>query len=99
MTEYRITVKDSVFLVQEKKSQGWHTLIETRNRPYAVRLFDRLTTSITNSSTLLKDIEKDVILNSYMLNNKNKTHTARALGIGIRTLQRKLKRYERESYW
>lgn len=42
----------------------------------------------------LNTIEKEVILETYKLNKYNKTHTAKYLGIGIRTLQRKLKHYE-----
>ncbi len=34
-----------------------------------------------------------MILETLRQKNFNRTHTARALGIGIRTLQRKLKRY------
>ena len=41
----------------------------------------------------LREIEKIVILETLKQKNFNRTHTARALGIGIRTLQRKLKRY------
>lgn len=41
----------------------------------------------------LRDVEQIVILDTLTDNNFNRTHTARALGIGIRTLQRKLKRY------
>lgn len=41
----------------------------------------------------LRDIEKTVILETLKLNNNNITHTARALGLGIRTVQRKLSRY------
>jgi DNA-binding NtrC family response regulator len=38
-------------------------------------------------------LEQEIILDRYEKFNYNKTHTARSLGIGIRTLQRKLKRY------
>lgn len=41
----------------------------------------------------LKDIEKVVILETLKSQNFNRTHAARVLGIGIRTLQRKLKKY------
>lgn len=43
--------------------------------------------------TKLREIERIVILETLKQKNFNRTHTARALGIGIRTLQRKLKRY------
>lgn len=41
----------------------------------------------------LKDIERDVILETLRQNRFNRTRTAKVLGIGIRTLQRKLKLY------
>ncbi len=44
----------------------------------------------------LKDIEKAHILVSLERAKWNRTHTARQLGIGLRTLQRKLVRYEKE---
>ncbi len=43
--------------------------------------------------TKLREIERIVILETLKQKGFNRTHTARALGIGIRTLQRKLKRY------
>lgn len=41
----------------------------------------------------LADIEKAVILETLKRQNNNRTRAARVLGIGIRTLQRKLKQY------
>ncbi len=41
----------------------------------------------------LKDIEKSVILETLRRQRFNRTRTAKVLGIGIRTLQRKLKQY------
>ena len=41
----------------------------------------------------LRDIEKSVILETLKSQNFNRTRTAKVLGIGIRTLQRKLKQY------
>jgi transcriptional regulator with PAS, ATPase and Fis domain len=43
--------------------------------------------------TKLDEIEKIVILETLKRKQNNRTHSARALGIGIRTLQRKLKQY------
>lgn len=48
---------------------------------------------IFTPGTKLRDIERIVILETLKQKGFNRTHTARALGIGIRTLQRKLKRY------
>ena len=41
----------------------------------------------------LADIERAVILETLKQQNNNRTRAARVLGIGIRTLQRKLKQY------
>ncbi len=43
--------------------------------------------------TKLEEIEREVILATLKHKGYNRTHAARALGIGIRTLQRKLKKY------
>lgn len=48
---------------------------------------------IFTPGTKLREIERIVILETLKQKGFNRTHTARALGIGIRTLQRKLKRY------
>lgn len=45
------------------------------------------------SGMTLADIEKAVILETLKRQNFNRTRAARVLGIGIRTLQRKLKQY------
>lgn len=45
------------------------------------------------TGTKLKEIERVVILETLKSQNFNRTHAARVLGIGIRTLQRKLKKY------
>jgi hypothetical protein len=41
----------------------------------------------------LAEVEKRFILKKLAQCNYNRTHTAKALGIGLRTLQRKLKIY------
>ena len=41
----------------------------------------------------LADLEKSYILNLYRKMNHNKVRTARALGIGLNTVRRKLKSY------
>ena len=43
---------------------------------------------------LLRDVEKLVILETLKTQRFNRTRAAKALGIGIRTLQRKLKQYQ-----
>lgn len=44
----------------------------------------------------LESIEKSVILQAFRFYHGNKTHTANALGIAIRTLDNKLEKYEQE---
>jgi DNA-binding NtrC family response regulator len=46
------------------------------------------------AGTPLADVEKTMILKTLKAQKGNRTHTARILGIGLRTLQRKLKRYD-----
>lgn len=46
-----------------------------------------------DSDLTLADIEREVILQTLHRNNENRTQTAKVLGIGIRTLQRKLSEY------
>ena len=48
---------------------------------------------IFTPGTKLDDIERIVILETLKQKALNRTHTAKSLGIGIRTLQRKLKKY------
>lgn len=50
----------------------------------------------TRSNTLA-DVERDFILWVLKEHKYNRTHTAKALGIGLRTLQRKLKQYGAEN--
>jgi transcriptional regulator with PAS, ATPase and Fis domain len=44
----------------------------------------------------LEEIEKIAILETLKKNNFNRTHTARTLQIGIRTLQRKIRQYQEQ---
>ncbi len=48
-----------------------------------------------NPGQTLDDIEKNVILQALQYHSGNRTHTARALGISIRTLRNKLADYRR----
>lgn len=50
-------------------------------------------TVIFNPGMPFHEIEKSVILETLRQQKYNRTHTAKVLGIGIRTLQRKLKQY------
>ena len=56
--------------------------------------FDYLDEAVSFQSGMkLKEIEKAVILQTLRQQSYNRTRTAKVLGIGIRTLQRKLKQY------
>ncbi|MBI2603783.1 MAG: helix-turn-helix domain-containing protein [Deltaproteobacteria bacterium] len=46
----------------------------------------------------MREIERSVILETLKWQSFNRTRTARVLGIGIRTLQRKLKQYRDDDY-
>ena len=46
----------------------------------------------------LEDVERLVILKTLEANAFNRTHTAKTLRIGIRTLQRKLRDYEGQGF-
>lgn len=55
---------------------------------------------VLKPGTSLDEMERIVILETLKNKNFNRTHTARVLGIGIRTLQRKLKKYGvQETNW
>lgn len=49
--------------------------------------------TILSDNMTLADVERAVIIAALRRNNANRTRTAQILGIGIRTLQRKIKQY------
>ena len=49
--------------------------------------------SLELGTAKLKDMEQYLILSRLVKCKGNRTHTAQSLGIGLRTLQRKLDRY------
>ncbi|MCU0590756.1 MAG: sigma-54 dependent transcriptional regulator [Desulfobacterales bacterium] len=53
----------------------------------------RKSPSTANGSILLADVEKQHIIDVYEKMGRNKVRTARALGLGLNTLRRKLKAY------
>ncbi len=55
-----------------------------------------LTPSASEEIAQLSQIEKSHIINVYKLTNRNKSQTARLLGIGLNTLRRKLRSYDIE---
>ncbi len=50
-------------------------------------------TIVVQAGSKLEEIEKQAILVTLRLKDNNRTHTAKTLGIGLRTLQRKLRQY------
>lgn len=49
--------------------------------------------AIAFETETMKSIEKAVILSRLNAKSWNRTHTAKSLNVGIRTLQRKMKKY------
>lgn len=55
-------------------------------------------TDMADKKVKLEDVEKAYVLTVLQLKAGNKTHAAKALGISLRTLQRKLLKWECEAY-
>ena len=66
------------------------------NNPSNYTLVGCLKSICIKEGLSLKESERIVILHTLNSMSNNKTHTAKMLGIGIRTLQRKLARYKQE---
>lgn len=47
----------------------------------------------------IKEMEKEIILKALAEHGGNRTHTARALGMSLRTLRHKIKQYREEGTW
>lgn len=90
--ELKAMVQSAVNLAQGKR-------IETRHLPEHLRALikPRKPKSIPSSNSgaivTLADVERDHILSIYNQLSQNKSQTARALGIGLNTLRRKLVSY------
>ena len=56
----------------------------------------RRTLSASTEVEPLEDVERKAILHALRAFEHNKTHAARALGISLKTLHNKLKRYAKE---
>lgn len=68
-------------LLSNKKIQTNNILIASTNE------------NLTNLSDVLEKAESDYIINAYLKLNKNKTETAKLLGISIRSLYYKMEKY------
>jgi DNA-binding NtrC family response regulator len=70
-------------------------VIEQRNVALAAAAASELEKANWAPGRTLDDIERNVILEALSYHNGNRTHTARALGISIRTLRNKLAEYRK----
>ena len=68
-------------------------MIESIIPSFEAAVRDREALVVVLPGTPLQEIEKSVILATLRKQRFNRTRTARTLGIGIRTLQRRLKEY------
>lgn len=62
----------------------------------AISIFESQSSVSFNPGMTLRDIERQVIIETLKQQRFNRTRTAKVLEIGIRTLQRKLKQYQLE---
>ena len=90
-------VRELKAIVQSATNLAQGKPIAPRFLPESIRHRKRLKTTTPPTSMLpiasLDVVEKAHILNAYRQLGKNKSQTARALGIGLNTLRRKLARY------
>jgi DNA-binding NtrC family response regulator len=89
--ELKSIIQSAVNLAQGRR-------IEIQHLPEHLRILDRRRPAVCEpepeaSITPLIDVEKKHILNVYGQLNRNKSQTAKALGIGLNTLRRKLAAY------
>jgi DNA-binding NtrC family response regulator len=77
-------------------AQGQGISIDCLPEPLRRRKFTAVRRRVypETSSLLLADVEKQHILDIYEKMGRNKVRTARALGLGLNTLRRKLKAYD-----
>lgn len=90
--ELKSTVQSAVNLAQGKRIEIQHLPEHIRNQPSRPQKTGRKTSSSTPIIPL-ETVEKSHILKVYNQLNRNKSQTARALGIGLNTLRRKLASY------
>ncbi|MBN8572406.1 MAG: sigma-54-dependent Fis family transcriptional regulator [Candidatus Kapabacteria bacterium] len=62
--------------------------------PYDIRYGKKISSSVSHEETTLAMVEKHHIMKIFHATQKNKTETAKLLGIGITTLYRKLQEYD-----
>jgi transposase len=47
----------------------------------------------------IKEMERETIIDALFAHNGNRTHTAKALGMSLRTLRHKLKQYKEDGFF
>jgi len=67
-----------------------NTFVETSSANETIMLPTQISWT---PGTKLEEIERAAIVQTLLFRNGNRTHAARDLGIGLRTLQRKIKAY------
>ncbi|MBN8554426.1 MAG: sigma-54-dependent Fis family transcriptional regulator [Deltaproteobacteria bacterium] len=74
-------------------TQNFKTEIQFQN--FSLKSFENETNAIdsTASSKSIREMEKEIILRALEAHNGNRTHTAKSLGMSLRTLRHKLKVY------
>jgi DNA-binding NtrC family response regulator len=90
LNELQALLREAVELAHGKQIAAEHLPVQMRRSVSA--LPERL--ALGNPTISLAEIEKQHILSVYQQTNYNKVRAARALGIGLNTLRRKLKAYE-----
>ena len=95
--DYPGNVRELKSIIQSAANLSQGRPIESRNLPEAVK---KKSAAVCVDKTRLPEIaplvqvERTHILNTYEQTGRNKSRTARLLGIGLNTLRRKLKAYD-----
>jgi two-component system, NtrC family, response regulator AtoC len=87
--ELRSIIQSAVNLAQGRPISIQHLPAHLRKKSFQ----NPASTLSPDAITPLSQVEKDHILRAYRHTNKNKSQTARILGIGLNTLRRKLESY------
>jgi DNA-binding NtrC family response regulator len=90
--ELKSLIQSAVNLAQGRRIEVQHLPDHLRSRPKSRRKTD-MPPVAAPSILPLEEIEKTHILHAYNQLDRNKSHTARVLGIGLNTLRRKLAAY------
>ena len=95
--EYPGNIRELKAIIQSALNLAQGRPITTKFLPPQLQEPKRVAAALnrSNQATIvtLEQVEKDHILKVYNLMDKNKSQTARSLGIGLNTLRRKLESY------